>query len=74
LLRPIVQLGLTGNPSIGQQGYTALLGLLNRRLNIGAVAMDDQNWKSTFDLVVFKNRKYRRGRFLKDDDSPSKAM
>jgi hypothetical protein len=25
-----IDLDLTGNPSIGQQGYAALLGLLNR--------------------------------------------
>jgi hypothetical protein len=34
---------LTGNPSIGQQGYEALLGLLNRSFDIG-VKVDDQNW------------------------------
>jgi hypothetical protein len=40
-------LDLTGNPSIGQQGYEALLGLLNRRFNIGGVVVDDQNWNAT---------------------------
>jgi hypothetical protein len=73
-LRPIGELNLTGNPSIGQQGYAALLGLLNRRVNIGAVVVDDLNWKTTFDLVIFMNRKYRRGRFLKNGVFPSKAM
>jgi hypothetical protein len=59
LLRPI-DLHLTGNPSIGQQGYVALLGVLHRKFNIGAVAVDDRNWKAIFDLVIFMNRKYRR--------------
>ncbi len=36
LLRPINVLDLTGNPSVGQQEYAALLGLLNRMFNIGA--------------------------------------
>jgi hypothetical protein len=32
VLRPINVLGLSGNPSIGQQGYAALLGLLSRKV------------------------------------------
>jgi hypothetical protein len=74
LLRPIHALDLTGNPSIGQQGHEALLGLLNRRFDLGAVVVDDQNWKATFDLVVFMNRKHNRGRFLKNGVFPSKEM
>jgi hypothetical protein len=73
LLRPIA-LDLTGNPSIGQQGHEALLGLLNRRFDIGVVEVDDQNWKKTFDLVVYINREYDRGRFLENGVFPSKAM
>jgi hypothetical protein len=73
-LTPICRLDLTGNPSIGHQGYEALLGLLNRRVNIGAVVVDDLKWKTTFDLVIFMNRKYRRGRFLENGVFPSKAM
>jgi hypothetical protein len=74
LLRAIDSLDLTGNPSIGQQGYVALLGLLNRRLNVGTIVVDDLNWKSTFDLVENMNRKYRRRRFLENGVFPSKAM
>jgi hypothetical protein len=74
LLRPIGELDLTGNPSIGQHGYEALLGLLSRRFNIGAVVVDDLKWKTTFDLVIFMNRKYRRGRFLENGVFPLKAM
>jgi hypothetical protein len=61
LLRPIEALDLTENPSIGRQGYVALLGLLNRGLNIGTVVVDDQNWKATFNLVILMNVEYRRG-------------
>jgi hypothetical protein len=74
LLRPIGKLDLTGNPSIGQQGYAALLGLLNRRFEIGLVDVDDQNWNTTFALVVYMNRKCHRGRFMKNGVFPSKAM
>jgi hypothetical protein len=65
LLRPI-KFDLTGNRSIGQHGYAALHGLLNRRFVIGAIDVDDQNWKTTFDVLVFMNREYNRGRFLKN--------
>jgi hypothetical protein len=74
LLRPIGKLDLTGNPSIGQQGYAALLGLLNRRFDICVVKVDDHNWKTTFALVVYMNRKCHRGRFMKNGVFPSKAM
>jgi hypothetical protein len=72
--KPIGLLDLTGNPSIGQQGYEALLRLLSRRFNIGAVRVDDQIWKQTLKLVVFMNRACHRGRFLKNGVFPSKAM
>ena len=74
LTKSIDELALTGNPSIGQQGYEALLGLLNRTFAIGAVCVDDQNWQSTFDLVLFMNRACHGGRFLKNGVFPSKAM
>jgi hypothetical protein len=74
VLRPIDELDLTGNPSIGQQGYEALLGLLNRRFDIGAVVVEDLYWKTTFDMVVLMNSKYNRGRFLENGVFPSKAM
>jgi hypothetical protein len=73
LLRPI-GLDLKGNPSIGQQGYEALLGLLNRRFDIGVIEVDDNNWKKTFDMVVHMNRKYYRGHFMKNGVFPSKAI
>jgi hypothetical protein len=73
-LRRIHILDLTGNPSIGQKGYEALLRLLNRRFDLGAVYVDDQNWKATFKLVLCMNRDYDRGRFLKNGVFPSKAM
>jgi hypothetical protein len=69
-----IDLNLTGNPSIGQHGYVALLGLLNRRFNIVTVIVDDQNWKPTFDLVVCMNHECHRGRFLNNGVFPLKAM
>jgi hypothetical protein len=75
VLRPINILDLTGNPSIGQDGNEALLGLLNRRFDIRAVVVDDQSWNSTFDMVVLMNRiDFHRGRFLENGVFPSKAM
>jgi hypothetical protein len=71
-LRPIIVLCLTCNPSIGEQGYAALLGLLNRRFDIGVVVVDDQSWRSTFDLLTVMNIKHERGRFLENGVYPSK--
>jgi hypothetical protein len=73
LLRPLDEFDLTANPSIGEQGYAALLGLLNRRFEILVVNVDDQNWKATFELVIQMNREYHRGRFLKDGVFPCEA-
>jgi hypothetical protein len=74
LLRPIHVLDLSGNPSIGQQGYAALLGLLNRKFDISAVDVDDQNWKTRFELVAYMNRECHRGRFMKNGVFPSKTI
>jgi hypothetical protein len=74
VLSPIDEINLAGNPSIGQQGYEALLGLLNRRFDIRAVIVDDQSWKTRFDLVVDMNRECHRGRFMKNGVFPSKTM
>jgi hypothetical protein len=78
-LRPIYALdmsvlNLTGNPSIGQHGYAAILGLLNRGFDIRAVEVDDQNWKTTFDLVESLNGLYHRRRFLRNGVFPSRTM
>jgi hypothetical protein len=73
-LRPIEELNLCGNPSTGQEGYQALLGLLNRKFNILCIDVDDQNWKAKFDLVISMNLEYSRGLFLKDGVFPSKEM
>jgi hypothetical protein len=72
LSRPINELDLTGNPYIGEQGYAALLGLLNRRFNL-LVDVDNQNWKTTLDLVYYMNREYHRGRFLRNGVFPFKG-
>jgi hypothetical protein len=74
LSRPINVHILSGNLSIGEQGYATLLGLLNRRFDICRVIDDDQNWNATFDLVVSMNHKHHRGRFLKNGVFSSKAM
>jgi hypothetical protein len=73
-LRQIHALDLTGNPSVGQTGYEALLGLLNRRFDIHVVDVEDQNWKATFDLVLYMNRICYRGHFLENGVFSSKAM
>jgi hypothetical protein len=73
-LSPISLLYLIGNPSIGQKGYEELLGLINRTFDIDGIAVDDQNWDSTFDLVNFMNREYHRGRFLENGVFPVKAI
>jgi hypothetical protein len=75
LLIPIHTLNLSGNSSIGQKGYEALLGLLNQRFEIVVVEVDDQKWKATFDLVLQMNHTYPyRGRFLENGVFPSKVM
>jgi hypothetical protein len=35
--------------------------------------VDDENWKATFDLVIYMNREFDRGIFLKDGAFHSKA-
>jgi hypothetical protein len=73
-LRPIAFFDLLGNPSIGQEGYEAILGLLNKRFDIRFVNVDDQSWKAKFDLVIYMNREFDRGLLRKEGSSPSKAM
>jgi hypothetical protein len=74
VLRPINILDLTGNPSIGQDGNEALLGLLNRRFDIRYVVVDDMSWKTIFDLVLHMNIEPQRGRFLENGVFASKAI
>ncbi len=47
---------------------------INRRFDIHAVHVDNQNWNTTFDVVIYMNREYERGRFLKNGVFPLKAM
>jgi hypothetical protein len=70
----IDMLNLCGNPSIGQEGHQALLGLLNLKVGICGVDVDDQNWKAKFDLVIYMNNVFNRHLFLKEGVFPSKAM
>jgi hypothetical protein len=72
--REVDELDLSFNPSIGQQGYVALLGLLNRTFDIINVRVDDHKWKKTFDLVIFMNLDHQRSCFLENGVFPSKAM
>jgi hypothetical protein len=60
------QLSLERNPAIGQEGYEAILGLLNREHWIGEARVDDEIWHAKFDLVVEMNTKHGRGEFLRD--------
>jgi hypothetical protein len=67
------ELNLIGNPTIGQKGYEAILGLLNREHWIGKVHIDEQSWQSKFDLVVDMNTKHGRGEFLQNGAFDSEA-
>jgi hypothetical protein len=71
--RPFDMLNLCGNPSIGQEGYQALLGLLNRKFNIFCIDVDDQSWRAKFDLAMNMNCKFNRHLYLKEGVFPSKA-
>ena len=65
-------LDLRRNPAIGQEGYEAILGILNREDWIGKVSVDGQIWQAKFDLVTEMNT-YGRGDFLQDGAFDSKA-
>jgi hypothetical protein len=73
LLRPSTEFDFRGNPSIGEEGYEALLGLLNRKFDIRRINVDDQKWKATFFYVAYMNNEFDRGRFLKEGAFPSKT-
>jgi hypothetical protein len=67
------ELDLSGNCNIGQEGYEAILGLLNREHWIGKVAVDDVSWQAKFGLIADMNTKHGRGAFLQDGVFESKA-
>ena len=64
--RSLNDLWLKGNGAIGDAGYEALLGLLNRNHRIQAIKIDDSSWQETFDLVLHMNMKYGRCKFMED--------
>jgi hypothetical protein len=64
--RALDDLWVGGNGAIGDEGYEALLGLLNRNHCIETIKVDDSSWQETFDLVVHMNTKYGRGEFIED--------
>jgi hypothetical protein len=43
------QLALKGNPAIGEEGFDAILGLLNREHWLGTVTVDDKIWQAKFN-------------------------
>jgi hypothetical protein len=65
------QLDLRGNPAIGNEGFEAILGLLNREHWIEEVTVDDKSWQAKFNLVAEMNTK-GRGEFLRDGVFDSK--
>jgi hypothetical protein len=65
-------LDLRRNPAIGQEGYEAILGVLNREGWIGKVSVDDQIWQAKFGLVAEMNN-HGRGEFLQEGAFDSKA-
>jgi hypothetical protein len=67
------ELDLSGNCNIQQQGYEAILGLLNREHWIGKVSVDCPSWQAKFGLVADMNTKHGRGAFLQDGVFDSKV-
>jgi hypothetical protein len=64
--RALDDLWVRGNGEIGDEGYEALLGLLNRNHCIETIKVDDSSWQETLDLVLHMNTKYGRGAFMED--------
>jgi hypothetical protein len=71
--RALEGISLKGNGAISDEGYEALLGLLNRNHCIQKIKVDDSSWKKTFDLVLHMNTKYGRGEFMEDGVFADKA-
>jgi hypothetical protein len=71
--RALCALAVNGNRAIGEEGYEALLGLLNRNHCIQKIRVDDLSWQETFDLVAYMNTEYGRGEFMQDGVFASKA-
>jgi hypothetical protein len=69
--RALGQLALRGNPAIGNEGFEAILGLLNRERWLGRVTVDDKSWQAKFNLVAEMNTK-GRGKFLQSGVFDSK--
>jgi hypothetical protein len=59
----VPDLSLQSSPDIGQKGYTALVGLLNRNYGVRQILEDDDGWQDTSDLIIEMN-KHGRGDFL----------
>jgi hypothetical protein len=71
-----LELDLKCNPNIGEEGYIAILGLLNRnhRIRWAAVGLvDDFQWNATFNLVFRMNTRHGRGEFLRDGTFDSRT-
>lgn len=66
------ELDLPGNPAIGQDGYEAIIGLLNREHWIGKVSVDDVGWQAKLGLVAEMNTRHG-GAFLLNGAFDSKA-
>jgi hypothetical protein len=62
----LLRLCVTGNGAISDEGYQALLGLLNRNHCIQKIKVDDSSWQEIFDLVFHLNSEYGRGEFMED--------
>jgi hypothetical protein len=56
---PLSSLSLRSNPRIGQEGYEALLGLMNRSDFYHRIVVDDSTWEATFKLVSLMKSKGR---------------
>jgi len=49
-------LSLRRNPGVGEPGYQALLGLLNRNTSLQSLQVDDKNWNESFRLIIKMNQ------------------
>jgi hypothetical protein len=69
----LISLWITGNGAFSDEGFEALLGLLNRNHCIQEIQVDDSSWQEAFDLMCHMNTKYGRGEFMEDGVFADKA-
>jgi hypothetical protein len=58
------ELSLKFNPAISAQGYSALLGLINRSNVVRTFRVDDKRWEAELNLVSDMNRDHGRLEYM----------